>query len=118
MKNSRLLIILISLFAYIILLNSQNVVAEEDSDITTQIENAKTPDDHLKLADYYDTEAAKMESMASMHDSMAKAYQYGGKTMSPMANHCENISKELRESAEQYKALSSEHRKMAQEMNN
>jgi hypothetical protein len=108
---------LVSLIAINFSAYTQNVLSEED-DIISLIESANTPEDHLKIADYYDTQAAKMETEAKRHDSMAKAYEKRSKPLKAMVNHCVNISKELRESAEQHNAMSLEHRTMAQEMNN
>ncbi len=114
MKKSMLILAALTVVLLVFSLNRQNPTsATEDVDITTLIKTAKTPEDHLKIAEYYEEQAAMMEKKASLHQSMAKAYQ-GGK-MTGMSFHCEKLAKESRASAEQYRALAAEHRKMAQE---
>ena len=95
-------------------LNRDQTRASEEVDITVLIQTAKTPEDHLKIAEYYEEQAVMMEKQVTLHESMAKAYQ-GGK-MAGMPNHCEKLAKESQESAEQYRAMAEEHKKMAQEM--
>jgi hypothetical protein len=87
--------------------------AEEEVDITVLIETADTPEDHLKIAEYYEEQAVMMEKKATLHAAMAKAYQ-GGK-MAGMTTHCDKLAKDSDASAEQYKAMAAEHKKMAQE---
>jgi hypothetical protein len=87
--------------------------AQEEVDITVLIETADTPEDHLKIAEYYEEQAVMMEKKATLHESMAKAYQ-GGK-MAGMPTHCEKLAKDSKASAEQYRAMAAEHKKMAQE---
>jgi len=115
MKKSMLLL---TAFAVTLLVFSLNreipTSAEEEVDITVLIETADTPEDHLKIAEYYEEQAVMMEKKATLHESMAEAYQ-GGK-MAGMPTHCEKLAKESGASAEQYKAMAAEHKKMAQEM--
>ncbi|MEW6143515.1 MAG: hypothetical protein AB1598_00705 [Thermodesulfobacteriota bacterium] len=87
--------------------------AQEEVDITVLIETADTPEDHLKIAEYYEEQAVLMEKKATLHESMAKAYE-GGK-MGGMSTHCKNLAKDSTSSAEQYRAMAAEHKKMAQE---
>ena len=89
--------------------------AEED-DITSLIQTAKTPEDHMKIAEYYNNQAEQMEKMASQHESMGEAYKKRSKPMSGMPSHCAKLSKESKESADQYRAMAEEHEKMAHEM--
>jgi hypothetical protein len=87
--------------------------AEEEVDITVLIETADTPEDHLKIAEYYEEQAVMMEKKATLHESMAEAYQ-GGK-MAGMPTHCEKLAKDSKASAEQYREMAAEHKKMAQQ---
>ena len=114
MKKSMLLL---TAFAVTLLVFSLNreipTSAEEEVDITVLIETADTPEDHLKIAEYYEEQAVMMEKKATLHESMAEAYQ-GGK-MAGMPTHCEKLAKDSKASAEQYRAMAAEHKKMAQE---
>lgn len=87
--------------------------AQEEVDITVLIETADTPEDHLKIAEYYEEQEVMMEKKATLHESMAKAYQ-GGK-MGGMATHCDKLAADSKASAEQYREMAAEHKKMAQQ---
>jgi hypothetical protein len=114
MKKSMLLL---TAFAVTMLVSSLDreipTSAQEEVDITVLIETADTPEDHLKIAEYYEEQAVLMEEKATLHESMAKAYE-GGK-MAGMSTHCKNLAKDSAASAEQYRAMAAEHKKMAQE---
>jgi len=90
--------------------------ATEEEDIDKMIETAKTPEDHLKIAEYYEKQAAKMEREASFHASLAESYKNRGKPLLGLAKHCSDLSKRYMEAAKDYKAMAMEHMKMAQEM--
>lgn len=107
----------LSLLAFFTVKGIPTGSAGED-DITSLIQNANTPEDHMKIAEYYNTQAAHMEQMANMHESMGEAYQKRSKPMSGMPQHCAKLTKDSRESAAQYKAMAEEHEKMAHEMMN
>lgn len=81
---------------------------------------AKTPADHLALANYYREEAAELEKKATYHDEMRVIY-----TKSPlptdgklpyslqMKNHCADLVSELRKAAEKANGLAASHQEMA-----
>jgi hypothetical protein len=92
--------------------------SEEDTDITNLIQTADTPEDHMKMAEYYNEQAEQMNQMAQMHESMGEAYSKRSKPMTGMANHCAKLSKDSKESAAQYKAMAQEHEMMAHGMMN
>ena len=114
MKKSVLLSLSILVTVLALSLNSQTVAnAQEDEDITVLIETASTSADHIKIAEYYEEQAVMMEKKATLHESMAKAYQ-GGK-MGGMTTHCDKLATDSKASAEQYREMAAEHRKMAQQ---
>jgi hypothetical protein len=114
MKKSMLLLTAFAVTMLVISLNRQTLTnAQEEVDITVLIEAADTPEDHLKIAEYYEEQAVMMEKKATLHESKAKAYQ-GGK-MAGMSTHCEKLAKDSKASAEQYREMAAEHKKMAQE---
>jgi hypothetical protein len=115
MKRSLTLIIaLIStslLFSFIIGVPGK---ASEEEEITKLIQTATTPEDHMKIADYYQKKAGEAEVSAHSHASMAASYENRGKPMPGPAKHCSNLSKDYKKAAEEYKALAVEHKKMAE----
>lgn len=90
--------------------------ASEDEDIQRLIETAATPEDHIRIAEYYEKQAADMELKASSHASMADSYENRGKPLLGLAKHCRNLSKGYTEAAKEYRAMAMEHRNMAEEM--
>ncbi|MBI2486777.1 MAG: hypothetical protein HYW01_07440 [Deltaproteobacteria bacterium] len=102
--------------------------ASEEEEINKLIESASTPEDHMKLADYYEKEAEKMEVKSSSHSSIADSYRTRArpltehfqldqkKVYTELAIHCSNLSKEYKEAAEEYRAMAAEHKEMAEEM--
>lgn len=114
MKKSMLLLAAFAVTMLVFSLNREiPTSAQEEVDITVLIETADTPEDHLKIAEYYEEQAVMMEKKATLHESMAEAYQ-GGK-MAGMPTHCEKLAKDSKASAEQYREMAAEHKKMAQE---
>ncbi|MBI2486778.1 MAG: hypothetical protein HYW01_07445 [Deltaproteobacteria bacterium] len=93
-----------------------NASEDEDEGITKLIESATTPEDHMKIADYYEKQAAKAERKARFHASMGDSYKNRSKPLAGLATHCSNLANKYKEAAEEYKAMATEHRKMAQEM--
>ena len=114
MKKSMLLLLAIVLTVPALTLYRPTLTnAQQEVDITVLIETADTPEDHLKIAEYYEEQAVMMEKKATLHEAMAKAYQ-GGK-MAGMPSHCDKLAADSKASAEQYRDMAAEHRKMAQQ---
>jgi hypothetical protein len=83
-------------------------------DIEKMIANAKTPDDHRAIADYYQREADEMKAKAAEHTKMAKEYRtgpFGSKTH--FHEHCETLARLYQNEAKEYAALAEAHRQMA-----
>lgn len=91
-------------------------------EVAQLIETAKSPADHMQLARYFSSEAAKFEAEADEHADMAKRYQ---RNPSPLAtkfpgsmqtfNHCDALSKSLREAARSARELAASHEQMAKD---
>ncbi len=107
------LILTFVFFSFIIEISGRTSEKEE---IQKLIETAKTPEDHMKITEYYEKEASKMEVHAYSHASMAESYMNRGKPLPGLAKHCENLAKEYKEAAKEYKAMAAEHKKIAEEM--
>jgi len=118
-KMNKMSQIVIALIVPLMLFSFIGVVpggATEEEDIDKMIETAKTPEDHIKIAEYYEKQAKKMEEKAGLHASLADSYKNRGKPFSGLAKHCSDLSKKYMEAAKDYKAMSMDHMKMAQEM--
>ena len=81
--------------------------------------NAKTPQEHQRLAAHYRAEAERLNSEAKEHEEMAEMYR---KNPNPLAakhpyaagvQHCRDIAKRYRESAAKMQALATVHEDMA-----
>jgi hypothetical protein len=114
MKKSMPLLAALALTLLVFSLNREMPTsAQEEVDITVLIETADTPEDHIKIAESYEEQAVLMEKKATLHEAMAKAYQ-GGK-MTGMTTHCNKLAADSKASAEQYRSMAAEHKKMAQQ---
>jgi len=88
--------------------------ASEEEDVDKMIETASNPEDHIKIAEYYEKQAKKMEEKAGLHASLADSYKNRGKPFSGLAKHCSDLAKKYMEAAKDYKAMAMDHMKMAQ----
>jgi hypothetical protein len=75
-----------------------------------------TPADHKALAARYDALAAEAEKEAARHEAMGRMYQAskfpkGGASQS-LIQHCENLTKDLKAEAAEYRAMAEAHRQM------
>lgn len=113
--NILIAVVVLSLIAFF-MVNGIPMVSAESDDITTLIQTANTPEDHMKIAEYYNKQAEHMDQMAKMHESMGEAYSKRSKPMKGMTNHCAKLSTDSKKSAEQYTEMAQEHEQMAHEM--
>ncbi len=90
--------------------------ASEEEEINKLIETATTPEDHIKIAEYYEKQVKKMEERARLHGTLADSYKNRGKPFSGLAKHCSDLSKRYTEAAKDYKAMAIDHMKMAQDV--
>ena len=116
----QVLLLSITLIASIILFSEIKEVlgmASEEEEIIILIQTATSPEDHLKIADYYDKQAQKDEEKARFYASMSDSYANRDKPLIGLAKYYSDQSKKYMEMAQGYKNLATEHRKMAgQEM--
>ena len=89
------------------------------------VANAKTPDDHLKLAASFNQEANRMEADAKEHEEPAEVYRRnpntfypngGGPGISRTAEQCDSAAKSLPEAAKNLRELAAEHEQMAKDV--
>lgn len=86
------------------------------------VSTAKTPEDHLKLAAYFNQEADRLEAEAKDHKELANAYRgrpattgAKGTMTGRTAEHCEYFAKSANEAAKADRELAAEHEKMAKQ---
>jgi hypothetical protein len=71
------------------------------------IADARTPADHGKIAEYFNSVAAKYTADADSHVAMASAYR--GTKSAQAAAHCDRLAEQARTAAVEAKALAAEH---------
>ncbi len=88
-------------------------------ELKAAIASAKTPQDHLRVAAYYKSEANRLLTEAKEHDELAALY---GKSPNPVAirvgrsaEHCKYIAESARKAAQASLELAKVHEEMAQQ---
>ena len=76
--------------------------------LSTLLNTAKTAQDHLRIAAYYEQEAARLNDQASVHRAMAKVYGKGY-----WQGHCASLAERYAREAKEAAALKTEHASMA-----
>jgi hypothetical protein len=115
----KLLVLIISFTVPLLLFSFiRNVsgVDYEQYEIDKLIITATTPQDHLRISDYYDEEAKKDEEKARFYASIADSYTNRDKPLLGLAKYYTDLSNKYAELAQGYKNLAIEHKNMAQEM--
>ena len=93
-------------------------------EVVALIATAKSPADHLKLAQHYKAEADRLEAEAKDHDELAAAYRKSSTWQASAAKgpmrpdtpaHCEYFAKSVREAANAAREMAAEHEQMAKE---
>ena len=112
-------------------LTQRDAKAQVQSAITNKkvkasIASAKTPEDHLRLAAYFNQEADRMEADAKGHEELAGVYRLypaqpgggkaGGNPQSRTAEHCDSAARSLRDAAKSLRELAAEHEQMAKDV--
>jgi hypothetical protein len=99
---------------------SDKLPALTAKDVKALIATAKTPEQHLRIANYFRHEAEKYEAEAKDHAEMEEAYRQNplpkniGGGSGPIS-HCEILAKSSQEMANTARELAAEHEQMAKE---
>lgn len=101
-----------------VLVSALTTTASEEVEIIALIETANSPEDHIKIAEFYEKQAENMEKKANKHTVMGNAYKNRSKPWPSMVKNCANLANKYRAIAEEYNALEVEHRKMAEQLQN
>jgi hypothetical protein len=89
-------------------------------DVKALIANAKTPEDHMKLARHFTAKAAQHEAEAKEHEELAVEYKRNphlATSKHPMASntaeHCQYFAEHCRKAAQELHAVAAAHEEMA-----
>lgn len=95
------------------------------TELRTLIVNAKTPADHERIAEYFDTQAVKYDTEAKKHEEEATYYashvqppigKNQGFYSREMQDHCPKMAAKLKEAAQEARAMAAGHRELAKEV--
>jgi len=119
MKN--VLVVLVGLLLFVPAAAANDASKElSKKELKTLLETASTPQDHMRLASYYEAKAVKYEADAAEHIDLAKMYrahptvsEYKHPMAPETAAHCDYVAEQLKKAATEARNLSVEHRKMA-----
>jgi hypothetical protein len=99
--------------------NGSTMTAKESQEL---VATAKTPQDHLRLAQYFNHQAAGYEAEATNHDAMVVAYRKNAVAFSRNTlegtraiGHCEFLAKSNRDMAVAVREMAASHEAMAKE---
>jgi acyl-CoA reductase-like NAD-dependent aldehyde dehydrogenase len=91
-------------------------------ELKTAISGAKTPQEHRRIAAYYQAQANRMLAEAKEHDELAVVYAKSPnphETKHPMsgatADHCKYFAEAARKAAQESKELAKLHEEMAKQ---
>lgn len=85
------------------------------AELPASISNATTPEDHLKIADYFAQKAVAYDAEAQQHDRMAKTYigPFNRGNPESWASHCRALRDRLAGAALEARELEKAHRQIA-----
>ena len=86
--------------------------------LSSLIDNAKTPAEHSRIAQYYEAEAQESLAQSNQHEQMATEYKQNPATSSSKfstgtVNHCEYQAQRLKAKAEKLEELAQVHEQLA-----
>lgn len=82
-----------------------------EREVSALVSSARTPAEHLVLANYFESRGKAYDSEAAEHLAMLDAPQGGRLTMGPA--HCERLAEKLRAQAREAGATAALHRELA-----
>lgn len=116
-------VLVLAFFAATGLLRAQDSDHMSRQDLKSLIANAKTPEDHERIAKHFDAEADQLEAQAKDHQELAAQYKAnpsGQEQKHPMsgrtAGHCKYFADDVSKAAKEDRALAADHRQMAKQI--
>jgi hypothetical protein len=80
--------------------------------------SAEKPEDHERLAEYFNIKAAKLEAEAKEHKDLSNAYHKGKAPNMQNANWCDEAAANETRAAQENRSLAESHHKMAEDLRN
>ena len=121
-KKRAMWFLLLAMFAAPGLLRALDSGTMSKEQVKTLIANAKTAEDHERLAKYFDAEAVQLDAEANEHQELVAVYKAnptGQESKHPMsgktAGHCQYFADDLHKAATQARELAADHRDMAKQ---
>ena len=123
LKQTKWIALCLSLVAMLIVAGSTARAQDgllSKQELKTLIANAKTPDDHQRLAKHFTAKAAQLEDDAKDHEALAAQYK-ANPNMHEMkhpgsqqtASHCVTMARSLRKAAADARQMASDHELMS-----
>ncbi len=120
-RKMQVVLTIISLVLVVFLAAGNTAAGQRPSlskkEVKTLIASAKTKEDHLKLADYYNAQTVRLEAEAKEHDAMAEFYRQNPPRTTKFQvfseEHFKEIARRFRESAAKTQKLAAMHEELA-----
>ena len=98
-----------------------SVWAQKEKPLTTSqamalLASAEKPEDHERLAQYFNLKAAKLETEAKEHKEFSNAYHKGKVPNMQNANWCDEAAADETKAAQENRSLAESHHKMAEDL--
>ncbi len=121
-RKSTMCVVMLAVFSAPRFVSAQDGDHMSKNDVKTLVTNAKTAEDHERLAKHFDAEANQLDAEASEHRELAAVYKAnpsGDESKHPMsgktAGHCDYFANDAHKAAMQDRALAAAHRAMAKD---
>ncbi len=121
-KKRTMWLLLLAMFVAPSLLRAQASGTMSKEEVKTLVANAKTAEDHERLAKHFDAEAIRLDAEANEHQELVAEYKAnppGQESKHPMrgktAGHCQYFAAALHKAATQARELAADHRIMAKQ---
>ncbi len=93
------------------------------SEVKSLIKSASSPEDHLKLAEYFKQEAAEEAAVAKFHEEMAEIYEptpvpskFKPPSVAEMKGHCREFARNARKASATATKMAADHERLAELM--
>jgi hypothetical protein len=83
------------------------------ADLRNLVANAKTAQDHERLAEHFTAKAEQLEADAKWHQEYAAEYQGVSGKLRMSSYHCANVATNLKRAADAARQLAADHRELA-----
>ena len=112
--------LLLATFAASGLLRAEDTDPLSKQDVKALVANAKTAEEHERLAKHFEAEAIQLDAEANEHQDLVAGYRGNPSALAlkhPMsgktAGHCQYFADDLHKAAKQARELAADHREMA-----